>query len=1131
MFRRLVAVVVLTMIGAAVALAQSPPTCVIENDFTGAIQGFSGNYTVYVSPAATGTLNANCTSPINSYNWSPGNAQAQQIQVTASATPGASVAYTLNACSTTTSTLICAQPVTITIAAVQPTAPNCTLSATPNPAISGQTVTFTASCNPAAADFEYTDFSGQSRVTQSTTFTDVAPAVTAQTVYRVFYVGFSSGGAAGVERVLNVTVLPPGSIVPPSNCALTAQPNPVELGASTTLTANCTAGGAATNYVFTNQAGAVLATGPANTLVVTPAALGAQIYRVQASNAGGNAQPMSVQVNVVQAQVPTGCTLTAQPNPISLGASTTLTATCTGTVTPTGYAFTGPGGNLASGASNTLVVTPTTVGVQTYSVVASSAQGSAVPASVQVNVLPAPPSACTLTAVPNPVTAGFSTTLTMTCVGGSPATSYAFTYPNGTIVPGTSASVSVLVPTAGTQTWSAVATNAGGGSTPATAQVVALPPLCTVTGSPVNPVPRNTSVTLTANCNNQPTSYQWSSAAGQIAGANGASLTVTPAVTTTYTVTASSSPATVPIIGSGQYTVVVSNAAVIATIAGSTVSGVPGRPLSRELQVRVTDLAANPVAGELVNWSVVNPGSSPGTFANNPSPATDAQGTTRNTFTMGTDPGGRTLRACLASLPSVCTDFQVVPGGTAIVAVAGTPLVGAPGRPVSRELQVRVNDAQGNPVAGETVNWTVVNPGPSPGAFAVNPSPPTDLQGITRNTFTMGNDPGGRTLRACLASLPTVCVDLAVRSLQAAVERPATKIMQPMAEVALATPLTQLSNIRLHLDQLRLRRNPAVTQGLKLSVGRQALPFSAFALAPLDKNGKPVPQTGGGASADDPFERLGAFVNGDVELGKQSATGQQSGFDLTTKGLTVGVDYRLPSDSVVGVTAGFMNANADLADGGGSQSARGYSFSAFGSFTPMAGSYVDVIAHAGSNKYDTRRRETDSGAPLDYLSNTRGNQYAFAVSAGADINRGALILNPYVRLDYVDAKINRFSESGDAGAIQVGDLNLRATVITLGSQASYAVSTSWGVLTPNARLELQRRVQGEGRTVNAALLADNSVSAQAQLEPIDRNYGNVSVGVSAILPRGISGFANFERLFGRDGYGNSKYTVGARFEF
>ena len=70
-----------------------------------------------------------------------------------------------------------------------------------------------------------------------------------------------------------------------------------------------------------------------------------------------------------------------------------------------------------------------------------------------------------------------------------------------------------------------------------------------------------------------------------------------------------------------------------------------------------------------------------------------------------------------------------------------------------------------------------------------------------------------------------------------------------------------------------------MAQGLQVSVDGQALPpMSAFALAPAKTDVKSP--TGGGASADkpDPFERWGVFVNGDIDVGKQSTVGTQTGF-------------------------------------------------------------------------------------------------------------------------------------------------------------------------------------------------------------------------------------------------------------
>ena len=115
--------------------------------------------------------------------------------------------------------------------------------------------------------------------------------------------------------------------------------------------------------------------------------------------------------------------------------------------------------------------------------------------------------------------------------------------------------------------------------------------------------------------------------------------------------------------------------------------------------------------------------------------------------------------------------------------------------------------------------------------------------------------------------------------------------------------MAQLDNIRQRLDNLRARQNPTVTEGLKVSYNGQALPsMGAFALAPTDKDGKPIPQKGGGASADqDPFERYGVFVVGDLDIGKVSGAGIQSGFDFRSHGISVGADYRFAGNHVFGV--------------------------------------------------------------------------------------------------------------------------------------------------------------------------------------------------------------------------------------
>jgi outer membrane autotransporter protein len=317
---------------------------------------------------------------------------------------------------------------------------------------------------------------------------------------------------------------------------------------------------------------------------------------------------------------------------------------------------------------------------------------------------------------------------------------------------------------------------------------------------------------------------------------------------------------------------------------------------------------------------------------------------------------------------------------------------------------------------------------------------------------------------------------------------------------------------------------------LRVSVdGRPLPPMSTFALAKLDKDGKP--QKGGGGSADktDPFERWGGFVTGDVNIGRQSTVDTQTGFRLRSNGITLGTDYRFNGNHVLGAAVGFMKADTTLDAGAGTQDADGYSVSLFGSLIPAANAYIDAILNVGRNNYDTERLK--AGSP--FSSSTSGHQWGMAVNAGYAVNRGALSLTPFARVEYVDAKVDGFTESGNRDeALAIGEQRLKGTTVAVGGQVGYAISTSWGVLVPNGRIEYQHVASSSADDVTARIAADTvSLPAQFRILGQDKNFGTFAVGVSGVFARGISGFLTYERQFARDNFTDERYLLGLRAEF
>jgi len=432
----------------------------------------------------------------------------------------------------------------------------------------------------------------------------------------------------------------------------------------------------------------------------------------------------------------------------------------------------------------------------------------------------------------------------------------------------------------------------------------------------------------------------------------------------------------------------------------------------------------------------------------------------------------------------------------------------------------------GNAVSGVPVTWTVIQGGGTLSGQTLT----SDANGLVQTNYKMGPGPQDNIVRITVTASGAF-YDFVVRNQETAVITPAKQIIAPQAQIAMNTPLIQLNNIQVHLDNQRLLRNPTVMQGLKVSYNGQPLPaLSLLALAQTDKDGNPAPQTGGGASPDtDPFARFGGFIQGDIDVGKQSGTNGTQGFDVRTNGLTIGVDYRFPGNHVLGAAVGLMKAKTDLTDNAGDQNAKGYSISLFGEYVPVENAYVDLAMNIGRNKYDGKRRVADSTG--EYNSNPRGNQFGIALSAGYQFYRQSLTLTPYGRVEYVDASIDSFQESGAPDPLQVDSQRYKSTVLSAGGQAQYAISTSWGVLVPYARVEYQYTAQNSAKQVNAQLVGLPSSNTLLPSVGADKSYGNVGLGATAVLPRGMSGYFNYQHLFGKQNFDDDRYILGVRIEF
>ncbi len=470
------------------------PTVTTTYTVTGTSAGCTGTNTVTitvnpipvitVTPVLSTICAGSCTSITSSgaatYTWSPGTGLSATTGATVTACPTVTTTYTVTGTSagcTGTNT------VTITVNPV----PAITVTPVASAICAGSCTSITTS---GAATYTWAPPAGLSATTGATV--TACPAVT--TTYTV--TGTSGTGCVGTGTV-TITVNPTPTItVTPAAATICA-------GSSTGLTAS-----GAITYSWLPVAGLSAATGAS----VTASPATTTTYTVTGTDAFGCTSSTTVTVTVNPAPV---ITVTPVSSSICAGATTSITAS--GAVT---YVWS-PATDLSASTGATVIFSGTTT--TTYTVTGTDAAGCTGTGTVTITVDPIP--TISVTPVASTICAGSCTSIT-----ASGAATYTWAPPTG--LSATTGATVTACP-AVTITYTVTGTSGAGCVGTGTVTITVNPtPTITVTPAAAT-ICAGSSTGLTAS---GAVTYSWLPVAG-LSAATGASVTASPATTTTYTVT------------------------------------------------------------------------------------------------------------------------------------------------------------------------------------------------------------------------------------------------------------------------------------------------------------------------------------------------------------------------------------------------------------------------------------------------------------------------------------------------------------------------------------------------------------------------------------------------------------------
>lgn len=291
------------------------------------------------------------------------------------------------------------------------------------------------------------------------------------------------------------------------------------------------------------------------------------------------------------------------------------------------------------------------------------------------------------------------------------------------------------------------------------------------------------------------------------------------------------------------------------------------------------------------------------------------------------------------------------------------------------------------------------------------------------------------------------------------------------------------------------------------------------------------------------------FVNARFNNDERDASSNEDGFDRDGNALTFGFDLRTSAATHIGAALVYGNSELDYTDGSGSLDATDLGINIFGGWQGTNGLYVDSLLSINRRDHDQVRRIAyglgATAVDQRFDSQFYADERLLALTAGFQFASGAASFDPYVRVEFVDAESDGYSEvsrdplaNGGGWALDVDALDETFTRGVLGLRAAYAVSGSNGVYVPFVDLSW---VNVSGVNADAARVSyRGDLSTNVNLARVDflmpaddedDSYASAALGMSAQWANGWSGFLSYRQAFALDRYEQREFNLGLRMEF
>ncbi|MEO1783452.1 autotransporter domain-containing protein [Thermodesulfobium sp. 4217-1] len=270
------------------------------------------------------------------------------------------------------------------------------------------------------------------------------------------------------------------------------------------------------------------------------------------------------------------------------------------------------------------------------------------------------------------------------------------------------------------------------------------------------------------------------------------------------------------------------------------------------------------------------------------------------------------------------------------------------------------------------------------------------------------------------------------------------------------------------------------------------------------------------------------YADPQVSWGSQDSTANETGYNFSIVGLTVGADYRLRKDLLVGVASGYAHTYAGFNNNMGNVQNETVPIILYASYFPGK-FYAFGSAGYTVNSFNTNRQisfinRTASGSTTGNMLNSYGE-------AGYNLRVGNVVITPMASLSYSSIWINGFDETGaNSLDLQVGSQHAESLQFSPGVRLDSTVKYGKALVKYQLYANYAHEFANDSRNINASL-AQVGIPFNFQSQQLGRDFGIIGANINVYSGKNFSVHLDSNTEIGRNNYSASMVDAKLSFKF